>query len=174
MVKKNATKNHKSHHGTKIVVAQTTIINPTNMSTLHTDEAFTILTGKISNAINRTFLRTFAREGVNITTEQWSVLACLWKEDSLTQQAICNLTGKDKPSMTRLIDNLEKSNLVIRIPDNFDRRINKIQLTTEGKTLQFKATEIVQTIASNTLQGISSEELDVCRKVLKKIMQNIA
>ncbi len=144
------------------------------MTTLHTDEAFTILTGKISNAINRTFLRTFAREGINITTEQWTVLVCLWKEDNLTQQAICNLTGKDKPSMTRLIDNLEKTKLVIRVPDNLDRRINKIQLTSEGKTLQEKATEVVQLIANNTLQGVNIDELDICRKVLKKIMQNIA
>jgi hypothetical protein len=45
------------------------------MTHLHTDEVFTILTGKISTAINRTFLRAFALEGVDITTEQWSVLA---------------------------------------------------------------------------------------------------
>lgn len=144
------------------------------MSTLQTDEAFTILSGKISTAINRTLLRAFTKEGINITTEQWSVLACLWKEDNVTQQSLCNLTGKDKPSMTRLIDNLEKAKLVVRISDNNDRRINLIHLTTEGKELQIKATEIVQIIADNTLQGISNEELDVCRNVLKRIMLNLA
>jgi DNA-binding MarR family transcriptional regulator len=144
------------------------------MSALHTDEAFTILTGKISNAINRTFLRTFTREGIDITTEQWSVLACLWKQDNVTQQTLCNLTGKDKPSMTRLIDNLEKSRLVVRIPDSSDKRTNLIQLTTEGKSIQQKATQLVQTIADTTLQGISIEELDTCRQVLKKIMKNLA
>lgn len=144
------------------------------MSTLHTDEAFTILTGKISNAINRTFLRTFAREGIEITTEQWSVLACLWKQDNVTQQTLCNLTGKDKPSMTRLIDNLEKGNLVVRISDSLDRRINIIHLTPTGKELQLKATEIVQSIADTTLDGISIDELNTCRVVLKKIMANLA
>jgi len=143
------------------------------MSTLHTDEAFTILTGKISNAINRTFLRAFAREGIDITTEQWSILACLWKHDNVTQQTLCKLTSKDKPSMTRLIDNLEKAKLVVRIADNTDRRINLIHLTTEGKKLESKATEIVQNIADNTLKGISTDELDTCRNVLKKIMLNL-
>ena len=143
------------------------------MTHLHTDEVFTILTGKISTAINRTFLRAFALEGVDITTEQWSVLACLWKKDGVTQQALCGLTLKDKPSMTRLIDNLEKRNLVIRMADSKDRRINLIHLTQSGIALQVKATEIVQKIASKTLNNISDEELNVCRVVLKKIMTNL-
>ena len=143
------------------------------MTQLHTDEVFTILTGKISTAINRTFLRAFALEGVNISTEQWSFLACLWQKDKVTQQALCTLTLKDKPSMTRLIDNLEKRNLVIRVADHNDRRINLIHLTDAGMTLQAKATEIVQKIASKTLNNITDEELNICRSVLKKIMTNL-
>ena len=144
-----------------------------DMTQLHTDEAFTILTGKISTAINRTFLRAFAVEGVDITTEQWSILACLWQKDKVTQQALCTLTLKDKPSMTRLIDNLEKRNLVTRVSDHNDRRINLIHLTDAGTALQAKATEIVQKIASKTLNNISDDELNVCRVVLKKIMTNL-
>lgn len=143
------------------------------MTQLHTDEVFTILTGKISTAINRTFLRAFALEGVDITTEQWSILACLWQKDRVTQQALCSLTLKDKPSMTRLIDNLEKRNLVIRVADHKDRRINLIHLTDAGMALQAKAREIVQKIAFKTLNKITDEELNVCRSVLKKIMTNL-
>jgi len=99
------------------------------MSEIHTDEVFVILTGQIGNAINRSFLRAFSNEGIDITTEQWSVLACLWKEDKVSQQTLCNLTTKDKPSMTRLIDNLEKRNLVKRFADINDRRNNLIHRT---------------------------------------------
>lgn len=143
------------------------------MTELHSDEVFNILTGKISTAINRTFLRAFASEGIEITTEQWSVLACLWQKDKVTQQALCTITSKDKPSMTRLIDKLEKGNLVTRVSDHFDRRINLIHLTKEGLALQFKATEIVKQIAGKTLNNISEEELNNARIVLKKIMVNL-
>ena len=143
------------------------------MIQFHTDEVFTILTGKISSAINRTFLRAFALEGVDITTEQWSVLACLWQKDKVTQQTLCTLTSKDKPSMTRLIDNLEKRNLVIRVTDHTDRRINLIHLTESGLSMQAKATEIVNNIALKTLNNITDEELNISRTVLKKIMFNL-
>lgn len=143
------------------------------MNQVHDDEVFSILTGKISTAINRTFLRAFATEGIEITTEQWSVLACLWKKDKVTQQELCDLTSKDKPSMTRLIDKLEMRNLVTRVSDHNDRRTNLIHLTAGGIALQEKATEIVQQVASRTLNHITEEELNTSRIVLKKIMANL-
>jgi len=143
------------------------------MKEIHNDEVFNILTGKISTAINRTFLRAFAAKGIEITTEQWSVLACLWKKDKVTQQDLCDLTSKDKPSMTRLIDKLEMRNLVTRVSDHNDRRTNLIHLTDAGNELQLKATEIVQEIAEKTLNHISDEELNTIRTVLKKIMNNL-
>jgi DNA-binding MarR family transcriptional regulator len=143
------------------------------MKEIHNDEVFSILTGKISTAINRTFLRAFAAVGIEITTEQWSVLACLWKKDKVTQQELCDLTSKDKPSMTRLIDKLEKSNLVTRVSDHNDRRTNLIHLTDAGNALKHKATDIVQQVATRTLDHISEEELNTARTVLKKIMNNL-
>ena len=46
------------------------------MVQLQNDELFDILVGKISATINRTFLRTFTAEGIDISIEQWTVLAC--------------------------------------------------------------------------------------------------
>jgi DNA-binding MarR family transcriptional regulator len=143
------------------------------MIQLQNEELFNILVGKISTTINRTFLRTFASEGIEITTEQWSVLACLWQKDKVTQQTLCKLTSKDKPSMTRLIDKLEKRNLVTRVSDSTDRRINLIHLTEAGSTLEQKATELVQSIAAKALNDITEEELNTSRVALKKIMANL-
>ena len=143
------------------------------MNQIQNHEIFDILVGKVSTAINRTFLRSFANEGIEISTEQWSVLACLWQKDKVTQQALCTLTLKDKPSMTRLIDKLEKANLVTRVADHNDRRINLIHLTEAGSALQQKATELVNEIVAKTLSNITEEELNVGRTVLKKILSNL-
>ncbi len=143
------------------------------MNQIQNHEIFDILVGKVSTAINRTFLRSFANEGIEISTEQWSVLACLWQKDKVTQQALCTLTLKDKPSMTRLIDKLEKANLVTRVADHNDRRINLIHLTETGSALQQKATELVDKIVAKTLSNITEEELNVGRTVLKKILANL-
>ena len=93
---------------------------------------FAIMNGKVSAAINRKLYRNFRAMGLDITPEQWTVLIFLWKRDGVSQQELCNATFKDKPSMTRLIDNMEKQHLVVRINDKNDRRTNLIHLTKTG------------------------------------------
>ena len=136
-------------------------------------EVFDILTGKISSTINRALLRSFSLEDLNITTEQWSVLSSLWKEDKITQQQLCDLTRKDKPSMTRLLDNLQKSKLVVRVAHASDRRINLIHLTALGVSIKDKVMGIVSDVVDTALSGISDEEISVSRNVLTKIIQNL-
>lgn len=136
-------------------------------------EIFNILTGKISTTINRALLRAFSKEDLNITTEQWSVMSCLWHEDKITQQQLCDLTRKDKPSMTRLLDNLERNKLVVRVAHSSDRRINLIHLTQEGANLQEKVTHTVKAVLDKALKGISEDEISSSRNVLTKIIQNL-
>ncbi|MDD2243437.1 MAG: MarR family transcriptional regulator [Dysgonamonadaceae bacterium] len=136
-------------------------------------EIFDILSGKISRAINRTVLKAFSQEGIDITTEQWTVLSCLWNKDKIIQQEICDLTQKDKPSVTRLIDNLEKKNLVRRVLDSSDRRNNLIHLTSRGISLKQKTTEVVNGIVNHALKDISDNELISAKEVLLRIMYNL-
>src|SRR5690349_6616932 len=92
-------------------------------------ELYSFITGKASIAIARRLQKKFNASGLNLTIEQWSVLYHLWKEDGKSQQELCNATFRDKPSITRLVDNLEKLALVKRVSDQHDRRINKVFLT---------------------------------------------
>ena len=98
-------------------------------------ELYSFVTGKASTAIARRLQKKFNNAGLNITIEQWSVLYHLWKEDGRSQQQLCNATFRDKPSITRLVDNLEKLNLVKRVPSESDRRINLIYLTKQAQKL---------------------------------------
>src|SRR5881628_1323502 len=99
-------------------------------------ELYSFITGKASIAIARRLQRKFNQSGINLTIEQWSVLYHLWKQDGASQQELCNATFRDKPSITRLIDNLEKLNLVKRVASENDRRINLIYLTKQAQKLQ--------------------------------------
>lgn len=133
---------------------------------------FAILNGKVSAAINRKLYRNFRQGGLEITPEQWTVLIFLWEKDGVTQQELCNATFKDKPSMTRLIDNMERLYLVVRISDKNDRRTNLIHLTKTGKDLEKKARVIANETLKEALNGISVEELRVSQEVLRKIFYN--
>lgn len=60
--------------------------------------------------------------------------------------------------MTRLIDNMERQHLVVRISDKKDRRTNLIHLTKDGKELEERARVIANQTLKEALQGITIEE----------------
>lgn len=134
---------------------------------------FAILNGKVSAAINRKLYRNFRLNGLEMTPEQWTVMIYLWEKDGVTQQELCNATFKDKPSMTRLIDNMERQHLVVRISDKKDRRNNLIHLTKTGKDVEPQARIVVSKTLKEALQGIEVKDLQISQDVLKKIFSNI-
>src|SRR5664279_6037391 len=83
-------------------------------------ELYSFVTGKASTAIARRLQKKFNNASLPITIEQWSVLYHLWKQDGISQQELCNATFRDKPSITRLVDNLEKLQLVKRAASDKD------------------------------------------------------
>lgn len=133
---------------------------------------FAILNGKVSAAINRKLYRNFRQNNLEITPEQWTVLLYLWEKNGVTQQELCNATFKDKPSMTRLIDNMERLQLVVRVSDKHDRRINLIHLTDNGRNLEEKARFVANRTLKEALYGLTVEEIRVSQNVLRKIFTN--
>lgn len=135
---------------------------------------FPIINGKVSMAINRMLYRNFRKQGLQITPEQWTVLANLWQEDGVTQQALCNSTFKDKPSMTRLIDNLVKQDLVYRTASKEDRRSNIIHLTEFGRSIQEPATTAVYETMTSALEGINEEGVKRVKNTLALVFGNMS
>ena len=136
-------------------------------------ELYSFITGVASTAIARRLQKTFKTNGVEITIEQWSVLYHLWKQDGVNQQELCNATFRDKPSITRLVDNLEKLKLVRRVSSKEDRRRNLIFLTDTAKKLQDQSMELANQTLNEALEGVSSADIELCKSVLQKVYDNL-
>ncbi len=136
-------------------------------------ELYSFITGKASTAIARRLQKKFNAAGLSITIEQWSVLYHLWKQEGISQQELCNATFRDKPSITRLVDNLEKLNLVKRVASENDRRINLIYLTKQAQKLQEEAMLIAEETLNEALETVPSDKVDVCNEVLQIVYDNL-
>ena len=136
-------------------------------------ELYSFITGKASIAIARRLQKKFNSAGLNLTIEQWSVLYHLWKEDGVSQQDLCNSTFRDKPSITRLVDNLEKLKLVKREASENDRRINKIYLTPVGLRLQEGSMQLAEETLNEALEGIPTAQVNLCKEILQRVYDNL-
>lgn len=133
---------------------------------------FAILNGKVFAAINRKLQRNFTRSGLGITPEQWTVLFYLSQQDMVTQQALCDMVYKDKPSMTRIIDAMERSKLVRRCDNPNDRRSNLIHLTPHGHAVKERAEKIALITQRESLRGLGIADISIAQDVLRRVFDN--
>jgi len=136
-------------------------------------ELYSVINGMASTAVARRLQKNFRAAGLEITIEQWSVLYHLWKEDGLSQQELCNRTFRDKPSITRLIDNLEKQELVNRMPSSSDRRINLVALTDKAKEMQQLTIDLANQTMNEALIGVKKEDIELVKQVFQRVYDNL-
>lgn len=115
----------------------------------------------------------FQSHGFDITPEQFLVLDTLWDDGVLSQHQIAEKIKKDKNSVTKLIDALEKKNLVQRIANKQDRRLNLIHITDTGLSIKDKVTEIAMDATNTIIKDIPKEDLYTFLRVLTKMSDNM-
>jgi DNA-binding MarR family transcriptional regulator len=136
-------------------------------------ELYSFVTGVASTAIARRLQKKFNNAGLNLTIEQWSVLYHLWKKDGISQQDLCNASFRDKPSITRLVDNLEKAGLVKRVAAEKDRRINLVYLTKQGQQLEERTMQLADETINEALKSVPADKVELCKQVLHVVYDNL-
>jgi len=129
--------------------------------------------GKTMKMIDNHIQDVFYEENIDITKTQWVILKMLKTKDGVPQQELAFIAGRDKTSLTRLINTMERKNLVARIPSKKDKRINLIYLTKLGETRFEQTLPFVKKIANNLQKNISEEEIKSAISVIKKVQQNL-
>jgi DNA-binding MarR family transcriptional regulator len=128
---------------------------------------------KAGRLIENKLKTDFEKENIDVTPQQWAVLTYLWNEEGISQQNLANAFSKDKTSMTRLLNNMEKNELIIRKQDAEDKRNKKIYLTLKSKLIKKNTIKIAEKTLMETLVGIDHKDLRLSKKVLKEINKNL-
>ena len=116
---------------------------------------------------------TFKANGIELTRPQLVLLIILMKNDDQPQNSLAFLTNRDKASLARLIDTMEKKNLVERLIDKNDKRVKHVRLTENGRKTLIKAIPVLEDVNHAIQRGIPKADIETAIEVLKKIVTNI-
>ena len=95
---------------------------------------------------------------IELTAGQSKVLMALQPGDSVPMRVLAERIRTDPSNLTGLIDKLESRSLVVRVPDQLDRRVKALVLTEEG--IQVRARFIAQLTASaGPIAHLSTDQL---------------
>lgn len=123
----------------------------------------------VSNRLNQ----NFKLSDLPLTYEQWQILSRLYEADGQTQNQLALRVERDQASVSRLIDNMVKRELVVRTPHATDRRTNLIYLTEKSRCLQEQFKAMAQKTITEASFGIDPKEIDVCLRVLDQVRKNL-
>ena len=120
------------------------------------------------------YLQSRLRESnIDLTFEMLQVLHSLWQKDGVNQQELADTTAKDKASMTYVIDNLVKRNLVYR-QEGADRRNKVVFLTPEGKAIKKQIQPWIKSLNSAVSYNVPVAQLEELVQAMQKIRKNLS
>lgn len=138
------------------------------------ENALPFLIHGIAQRLRTVTYQAFNQHGLEITPEQWIVLARLWQRDRRTVSELSESTLRDRPTMSRIVDCMEANGLVTRTVDNKDARARIVALTRKGKSLRKKLVPIAKERVTELEAGIPEADLLVTRQTLRRLFKNLA
>jgi DNA-binding MarR family transcriptional regulator len=130
------------------------------------EDRFIFLISKVCQKLIINLQKAFSESGVEVTPIQVMLLFFLQKNDDSSLTQISQGLMLENPTVTGLIDRLEKSGYVKRSDHPNDRRVYLVHLTEKGNKVAKKALPIVKKLNEQIKEGYSKGEIEDFKKVL--------
>jgi DNA-binding MarR family transcriptional regulator len=137
------------------------------------DNAIGYWVHRVYQASRNELYRAFRAHGLDITPEQWAILLSLWERDGRTQRELGEATFRDAPTMSRMIDSLERQGLVKRRNDDDDARARAVWLTDAGKKIKKQLVPAARGIVERLTAGIDEADMATTRDALRRMFANL-
>lgn len=111
-----------------------------------------------------------ALQPFGLRIKHYAVLQYLNEFEPAQQKAIGDVLMIDRNSMVRLVDDLEKQNLVHRMHDPHDRRAYAVSITEVGRTQLRQLSSVVHKAEDDVMKGLNEEEKTQLEHLLIKLL----
>jgi len=120
--------------------------------------------------------RAAANEALNevgLHVGQEMVLYSLWNECGVTQSDLAKNLCIEAPTVTRMLQRMERAELIERCTDTTDGRISRVHVTEKGRALKATIEQAWQTLEAKALANFPLEERLLLRRMLIQMYHNL-
>lgn len=130
------------------------------------------LISKIHEKGNRYIIEELKNNGAEgLVPSHGDILFCLYKNGKMTMKDIANRIHRTKPTVTVLVDKLEKLGYLKREPSDEDNRCTYIVLTEKGEDFKVIFEKISEELNEMLYKNLSPEESELIEKLLRKVLK---
>ena len=118
--------------------------------------------------------RQFNDAGFDLTVDQWVVIDHLFRNPGISQNTLTDMTTKDAPTVTRIIDLLAQKGLTERRLTDNDRRKFLVYLTEAGDAKYNEVLPIVSAMRRKGWGDLSEADYQHFVRIMDSIYQNVS
>ena len=123
-----------------------------------------------TNSIIR-YYRIYLNE-IGITYTQYLVLLVLWESKNCSIKEIAKVLKLDSPTITPIVQKLEKIDLVKRVRSDKDERVVLVSLTKTGIDLEDQVADIQNKVACKT--HLKTKDFNELKETLNQLAETMA
>ncbi len=112
-------------------------------------------------------------EEIGLYRGQDFLMVLLWEKEGLTQTELAERMHVQPPTVSNMLQRLEKEGFVERRQDPDDQRVSRVYLTQAGRKLQEPVREAWTQIDEQTFSGFTLEESVLLRRLFMQILENL-
>jgi DNA-binding MarR family transcriptional regulator len=108
--------------------------------------------------------------GLGVGAPGLGVLLRLAAADGLSQAELSRRQRVEAPTMSRMVDRLERDGLVERRPDPGDRRASRVALTAAGRAVARRGDAVVGALDALAFAGLDAREREILSGLLGRVI----
>ena len=128
------------------------------------------LVSRIHEKGNRFIIEELKNNGAEgLVPSHGDILVCLYKNGKMTMKDIANCIHRTKPTVTVLVDKLEKLGYLKRESSDKDNRCTYIVLTQKGQNFKATFEKISNNLNKMLNKNLSENEIKLLEELLQKM-----
>jgi DNA-binding MarR family transcriptional regulator len=132
------------------------------------------LISKVKQIQGRVFDKLLAEYDIDeFNGAQGRILFVLWNEDNIPISELSQKTGLAKTTLTSMLDRMEQTGNIKRVPSPHDRRKINISLTDSARSLKSKYNEVSMRMNAIFYKNFTENEVIRFEKDLGRILDNL-
>lgn len=116
------------------------------------------------------FQHRLRAEGYDVTPVQYSALETLSHAPGLDQATLAARIAYDRATIGNVVKRLEQKALILRQPNEKDRRAFRLWLTPSGNALLAQVRPVVSSLQDDILAGLTDHEAGTLIRLMRKAL----
>jgi MarR family transcriptional regulator, organic hydroperoxide resistance regulator len=111
---------------------------------------------------------------IGMTLPMYRVMAALWERDGQKLSELADMISIEMSTLSRLITEMKKRDLVSRQRQDGDERSVRLSLTIEGRQLVTSLIPRAQSYEARAVKGFSAEQVAQMKQIFRAILSNLS